>query len=226
MKRGLIISGGCLDEAFAAAYLRDKKFDQVIAVDAGLKGALDLGLRVDAAVGDFDSADPGTLAAGHRQRGITWEVHRPEKDETDTELAVTTAVRCGCGELVILGALGGRMDHALGNIHLLYYVKKLGANAALVDRQNRITVLTEGRSFREGEIWGKYISFLPLTMEVKGITLTGFRYPLENRDISIGPCLCISNELAAPEAEISFREGVLICVESRDGDDQVQTGLA
>ena len=107
MKRGLIISGGCLDEAFAAAYLRDKKFDQVIAVDAGLKGALDLGLRVDAAVGDFDSADPGTLAAGHRQRGITWEVHRPEKDETDTELAVTTAVRCGCGELVILGALGG-----------------------------------------------------------------------------------------------------------------------
>ena len=73
--------------------------------------------------------------------------------------------------------------------------------------------------------------FIPFAKRIRrqypeGITLTGFRYPLENRDISIGPCLCISNELAAPEAEISFREGVLICVESRDGDDQVQTGLA
>ena len=125
-KRALIISGGSLEEDFASAYLKDQNFDMIIAVDSGLKGALDLGLSVDAAVGDFDSADPVTLAEGHEHREIHWEVHRPEKDETDTELAVTTAVRAGCRELVILGALGGRFDHALGNVHLLYYGAKLG----------------------------------------------------------------------------------------------------
>ena len=215
-KRALIVSGGCLEEDFAAAYVKNQKFDMVIAVDSGLKGALDLGLSVDAAVGDFDSADPGTLAEGHEHREIRWEVHRPEKDETDTELAVTTAARAGCGELVILGALGGRFDHALGNVHLLYYAEKLGVRASILDSRNRITVLTEGRTFRRGEIRGKYISFLPLTMEVKGITLRGFKYPLTKRDISIGPCLCISNELTADEAFITFDEGVLICVEPED----------
>lgn len=215
-KTALIISGGCLEEGFAADYLRGRQFDMVIAVDSGLKGALDLGLPVDAAVGDFDSADPLTLAEGHEHREIRWEVHRPEKDETDTELAVTTAVRSGCRKLVILGALGGRFDHALGNIHLLYYGKTLGAEAEILDSRNRITVLTEGRKFFRRDLWGKYVSFLPLTMEVKGITLRGFKYPLSGRDIAIGPCLCISNELAADEAEITFDEGVLICVESRD----------
>ena len=198
-KRALIISGGSLEEDFASAYLKDQNFDMIISVDSGLKGALDLGLSVDAAVGDFDSADPVTLAEGHEHREIHWEVHRPEKDETDTELAVTTAVRAGCRELVILGALGGRFDHALGNVHLLYYGAKLGAEASILDSRNRITVLTEGR-----------------TMEVKGITLRGFKYPLTKKDISIGPCLCISNELAAEEASITFDQGVLICVESRD----------
>ena len=54
-------------------------------------------------------------------------------------------------------------------------------------------------------------------MEVKGITLRGFKYPLTKKDISIGPCLCVSNELAEEEATIQFDQGVLICVESRDG---------
>ena len=51
---------------------------------------------------------------------IIWEVHQPEKDETDTELALNRAMASGCGEIAVLGATGGRLDHMLGNIHLLY----------------------------------------------------------------------------------------------------------
>lgn len=217
MRRALLISGGSLDREFAKRYLESQRFDMVIAVDSGLKGALELGLSVDAAVGDFDSADQEALAEAHGKQGIVWDVHKPEKDETDTELAVTTALKAGCEELVILGALGGRFDHALGNVHLLYYAACQGVSASIVDSQNRITVLTEGRAFRRGETWGTYVSFLPLTMEVKGITLRGFKYPLTKKDISIGPCLCVSNELSEEEATIQFDQGVLICVESRDG---------
>ena len=86
----------------------------------------------------------------------------------------------------------------------------------LLDEQNKVYLLDEGRDFFEETLWGKYVSFLPLTQEVKGITLTGFKYPLQEKDIEIGTSLCISNELAEEEARIQFREGVLICVESHD----------
>ena len=82
--------------------------------------------------------------------------------------------------------------------------------------RNLFTVLTEGRTFRKKDVWGTYVSFLPLTEEVRGITLRGFKYPLTDRDISIGTSLCISNELEDEEASITFREGVLVVVESRD----------
>ncbi len=216
MKRALLIAGGSLDREFGKKFADSQKFDLVIAVDSGLGSALELGLSIDAAVGDFDSADAGSLKEGHARKGISWEIHKPEKDETDTELAVTKALEAGCTEIVLLGALGGRFDHALGNVHLLYYAAVKGARAYIVDPQNRITVLLEGREFRKEEVWGKYISFLPLTMEVKGITLKGFKYPLTDRDIQIGPCLCLSNELAEERGTISFREGALICVESGD----------
>ncbi len=216
MKRALLISGGSLDPEFCRSFTDRQKFDMVIAVDSGLGKALELGLPIDAAVGDFDSADPRSLEEGHARKEIAWEIHKPEKDETDTELAVTKALEAGCRELVILGALGGRFDHALGNVHLLYYAAEKGAQAYIVDPQNRISVLLEGRTFRKEELWGKYVSFLPLTMDVKGITLRGFKYPLTDRDICIGPCLCLSNELEEDQGSICFREGVLLCVESGD----------
>ena len=82
MRRALLISGGSLDREFAKRYLESQRFDMVIAVDSGLKGALELGLSVDAAVGDFDSADQEALAEAHGKQGIVWDVHKPEKDET------------------------------------------------------------------------------------------------------------------------------------------------
>ena len=220
MKNALIISGGSLDLEFAAGFLKEHTYDMVIAVDSGLQAALELGISVHTAVGDFDSVDPEVYRSFQNQKGILWDIHKPEKDETDTELAVTTALKAGCQHITMLGALGGRFDHALGNIHLLYYIKTYGAEGEILDSQNRITILMEGRRFCREKLWGKYVSFLPLTFQVTGITLQGFRYPLYKRDISIGPCLCISNELSEEEAVIQFEEGVLICVESKD-----KTGL-
>ena len=87
-----------------------------------------------------------------------------------------------------------------------------------MDSQNRICLLDEGKTFYRSALWGKYVSFLPYTEEVKSITLNGFKYPLNEKDIRRGQevGLCISNELAEDTATLSFREGILICVESRD----------
>lgn len=214
---GLIVTGGTINLRFSREYLKTRTFDQIIAVDGGLLAIHELQLAPTAIVGDFDTVDSGLLEEYKKSgEAIYWEFHNPEKDETDTELALNTAMKLGCTSLVILGATGGRMDHSIGNIHLLYSCLKKGISAAIIDEKNKITVLAEGRSFQASEIWGKYISFLPLSTEVKGITLTGFKYPLTKKDISIGTSLCISNELLKEQGTIVFDSGLLLCIESHD----------
>lgn len=216
MKTGLIITGGTIDDGFAGHFLKNKSFDTVIAVDGGLEAMEALGLEPDVVVGDFDTVRPEILEQYRVKKGIAWEQHKPEKDETDTELALNTAIGLGCRELVVLGATGGRMDHAIGNIHLLYACLLKGVHACIVDEKNRISILSGRTVFRAENVWGKYISFLPLTEDVHGITLEGFKYPLYKKDITIGTSLCISNELVEETGVITFSDGILICVESHD----------
>ncbi len=108
------------------------------------------------------------------------------------------------------------MDHMIGNIHLLFPCLQKGIEAYILDSKNRIYLIDGERKFYKENLWGKYISFLPLTEKVKGITLTGFKYPLFEKDIEIGSSLCISNELAEEVGTVTFADGVLIVVESHD----------
>lgn len=218
MKTCLIVTGGRMDIPFAGSFLKGKKFDEVIAADSGLASLNALGLAPDLVVGDLDSVPREVLERMRGRDGLDWDIHRPEKDETDTELAILKALEAGCTHLTLLGATGGRLDHFLGNLHLLCPCLKKGVHAEIVDRCNRIYLLDGRREFEEGRLHGPFVSFLPLTETVEGITLKGFKYPLTDKTIHIGTSLCISNELVAGTAEITFRRGVLICVESRDGE--------
>lgn len=203
---------------FAGAFLKHKNYDLIVAVDAGLESAKSLGLIPHVVVGDFDTVSSQVLEEYQRLPDIIWEIHNPEKNETDTELAVHTAMNMGAGEITILGGTGGRMDHMLGNLQLMAACLKQGVSACLIDSQNKVYLLKEGKSFWREELWGKYISFLPFTQKVHGITLKGFYYPLNQRNITMGEeaGLCISNELSEDRGSISFTSGILICVESRD----------
>lgn len=218
MRKGLVVTGGKLDMAFARSFLEEHHFDKIIAVDAGLAAADALGLAPDYVVGDFDTADGALMEKYKKMPHIVWEVHKPEKDETDTELARSCAVSLGCGEIAFLGATGGRLDHLIGNIHALYDCMQRGIDAYIVDAQNKLYLLDEGKTFCKGRQWGKYVSFIPYTEQVCGITLRGFRYPLTERDIRRGEevGLCISNEVIEDRATLQFEEGILICVESHD----------
>lgn len=218
MRKGLIVTGGKLDLAFARSFLDENHFDKVIAVDAGLAAADALGLVPDYVVGDFDTADKELMDKYKAMPHIVWEVHKPEKDETDTELARSCAVALHCEEIAFLGATGGRLDHLLGNIHALYDCMQRGIIAYIIDTQNKIYLLDEGKNFYQDRQWGNYISFLPYTEEVHGITLQGFKYPLTKKNIRRGEevGLCISNEVKEARAELRFEDGILICIESHD----------
>lgn len=222
MKSCLMVAGGPLDLTFAAGFLKGRHYDFVLAVDAGLSACSKLKLNPDLAVGDFDTFGRERILRLSRESGLALEIHRPEKDESDTELAFRVLADSGCTRADILGATGGRLDHELANIHLLYQAKRRGLSANCYDAQNRIRLIdaaTEPRTvFRRDTVYGKYVSFLPFTERVLGITLDGFRYPLNKKDISVfeNPSLCVSNELAEDEAVLTFDRGILICVESLD----------
>lgn len=226
MKTCLIVTGGTMDLEFAGSFLEQYHYDTVVAVDGGLEHLKPLGLIPDAVVGDFDTVNQEVFLEYHKLEQVSWEVHRPEKDETDTELAIETAVHMGAEEITILGGTGGRIDHMLANIHLLACCLERGISAMIVDQQNRLYLIDRETHFTRQGQWGKYISFIPLTEQVSGITLTGFKYPLTKKHIAIGreAGLCVSNELAEEHGTITFDSGILICVESRDMD-QAKTGM-
>lgn len=216
MKRCLIVTGGTIDIAFAKDFLSQRSYDYVIAADAGLEVLRPLRISPNAVVGDLDTVDKKVLEEYQNQPGIEFEIHKPEKDETDTELALLTAARQGCEAVDILGALGGRMDHAIGNIQLMYQFFCQGMEVNIYDARNRLYLLGGHKVFHREEVYGKYISFLPMTETVEGLTLRGFKYPLQRRTIGLGTSLCISNELKREEGILELEKGVLLCVEAHD----------
>lgn len=217
-KRGLILSGGTLEEDFALRYLREYAPDLILAADRGLEFCSRHGIRPDLILGDFDSIDPEVLEACRQEGKIPIRRFQPEKDATDTAIALEAALELGAEEVCFLGATGTRLDHTLSNIYNLYLLWKRGLRGSIVDACNRITMPPEREIFlRKKEQFGNYVSCFPFGREVRGLTLEGFRYPLREYTLELGDGgLSVSNEILAEEARITYREGILVLVESRD----------
>ncbi len=189
-----------------------------IAADKGLEAFADAGLSPDVAVGDFDSVKKEILAAFQEKSGILWERHRPEKDQTDTELALEIAARDHVDYVAFLGATGTRLDHTISNIQLLKTVADLGMQGWILDAHNRIRLCTGHLVTLKRDKEYPYVSFLPWSEEVTHLELSGFKYPLTDyhmvRGVESGRC--VSNEITAEEARIEWEDGCLLIIESHD----------
>lgn len=191
--------------------------DRIFGVDGGILTLLEHGITPDCAVGDFDTAGPETLAF-LKSREIPIENLPVAKDMTDTQFALEKALHEQPKEILILGALGGaRFDHALANLFLLEKATAAGVPCTLLHRNNRIRLMTgeEGEMVLQSGGY-QYISLLALTDQVEGVTLTGFRYPLQNAVLTRSNPLGISNELLTKAARIRIQAGKLLIIESRD----------
>lgn len=220
----LIVTGGHLDFEFARVFCSTISYDRVFAVDRGLEYVDALGLSPDYIVGDFDTVDKTIFEYYQKQirAGIMnalIEYHPVKKDAADTELAVLKAIENGADSITILGATGSRLDHVLANIGLLSLAAEKNVDCRIVDACNRIRLLM-GRThccIKKAEQYGDYLSFIPLTPVVKGLTLTGVMYPLTDRMVYQSSSLTVSNQITEEEAHIFIKEGKLLMIESRDG---------
>ena len=216
MKKVLLVSGGEIEDAFALQYIKAQSFSHVIAIDSGMEFLYRHGLKPDVIVGDFDSAEASVLEKYRQMPGIEWRKFQPKKDDTDTEIAVLTALEQGAEELHILGALGSRIDHSLANIRLLGFCMEKGVDAYLVDAQNRIRMMNQPLEMEKDNQYGKYISLIPFMVDVEGLTLRGFAYPLTDYTMGGYSSIGISNEITEKKATITMEKGTLLLIESRD----------
>ena len=197
----------------------DRAVEVVIAADGGARHAATLGVAIDLWVGDGDSIGEDALAA-LEAAGVPLERSPQDKDESDTELAIRAALRLGQDGVLILGALGGRNDHALANIGLLAMPELAGREAAILDARSRTVLISapgpDGAAV-ERPLPGRpggLVSLLPLGAGVEGVTTRGLAYPLVDEPLPVGRARGLSNVRLAPDAAVSVRRGLLLVVES------------
>ncbi len=215
MKNILIVTGGCVDTEWFKDYVASRDYDYTIAVDKGLEYCHEINLMPNIIIGDYDTVDKSILEQ-YRSMVENIIVYPPEKDYTDTHIAITTAFEYNPDVITIVGATGTRIDHVLANIGMLKLCVDNNVSAYIVDKNNVITMVDSDYEILKNNMYGKYISLLPYSEHVEGVTLEGFAYPLCDATLSIGESIGISNELESDIGHISVKGGYLIVIESRD----------
>ncbi len=198
MRRGIIFCSGEMDTD--EVWLPEYQGDLILCADGGLRHAQRLGVMPDCIIGDLDSgidAYPDSVA--HR-------VYPAEKDVTDTQLCIDYAIEHGCEEIILLGGLGGRLDHEFSHYALLLYGLEYGVRVRLVNGQNEIWM--ENRPFTLGPTEKPYISFFPFGGDVEDFSVRGLKYQAENMTLRCGMVQASSNQFdGGQEAVVSFRKG-------------------
>ncbi len=212
--RAIIIANGQIrDNDFYRSLIAPT--DLVICADGGASNALALGMQPQIVIGDLDSLD-GNLKAQLDAEGCQILTHPARKDETDLELALRYAIDRGVDEILILGALGSRIDQTLANVLLLTLPEMRSVKIRILDGRQEV-FLIRNEALVEGQV-GDTLSLLPLTEQVTGIYTEGLEYPLENDTLYLGPSRGISNVLTSSQARVRIGQGLLLAVVIHNGE--------
>ena len=204
----LFANGELPDLDHARALIRPDDF--ILCADGGARHALALGLTPDYVVGDFDSLDSTDLVRLSRD-GAVLDSYPRDKDYTDLELALQVARAKTPEEVILLGALGGRLDQTLANIFLLAHPDYADLNVTLVSGPERAWVVRDELVVqgRPGDI----LSVIPLTPDVTGLTYhRGLRWTLTDAILPFGSSRGVSNELVETTAHLSLKTGVVLVI--------------
>lgn len=185
----------------------------VIAADSGCNVLYENGLMPNMILGDFDSVDKSILEKIKKSK-IEVKVYNPEKDYTDTELAVYKAIELGATEIAMLGATGSRLDHVMANIGLLNLLLDKGIKATITDSNNEIFIINKNTVLQG--VFGETFSLQAYDGVVKKLTIKNAKYELKDYDLKVGSPLTVSNEFLHGNVEISFESGKIIVFYTRD----------
>ena len=206
MQRCVIVGGADINNY---TFIRQALYadDFVIFCDSGLKHMEALQVKPGLIVGDFDSHENPHL-------DVETIVLPCEKDDTDTVFAVKEAIKRGFDDFLLVGVIGARLDHTLGNVSILLYLESLGKKGRMIDDYSEMEIV----SGEPVSICDRYafFSLLNITGYAKGITITGAKYPLADAEITCEYQYGVSNEvLPGKTATVSVKQGKLLLIKIR-----------
>ena len=211
MQRIVIFANGELpDINKARALLKDD--DYIICADGGTRHALSLDFKPALVIGDMDSAESAHLQKLQKDT-VPFELFPRDKDETDLELAIIRAIEFKPKKILIVAALGGRIDQTLANITLLSDVRLSASDVRLDDGVEEILfcrdqIQVHGRS-------GDIVSLIPWQVTVTGVETKGLRWSLDDEMLYPEKTRGISNEMTDDVASIKISSGILLVVHTR-----------
>lgn len=206
MSRCVIIGGADIGN-YEHICSRLRKDDFAVYCDSGLKHMEALQAKPNLIVGDFDSHENPHLE-------VETIVLPCEKDDTDTVFAVKEAVKRGFDDFLLIGVVGARLDHTLGNVSILLYLHSLGKKAVILDDYSEMEIVSEQPVSIPDSY--AYFSLLNISGCAKGISIRGAKYPLENGEITCEYQYGISNEvLSGQTASVSVSNGKLLLIKVR-----------
>ena len=203
MRRCVIVGGADISN-YDRIIAHIKSDDFVIFCDSGLKHMEKLAVKPSLIVGDFDSHENPHL-------DVETIVLPCEKDDTDTVFAVKEAVKRGFTDFLLIGVVGARLDHTLGNIYVLEYLSSLGFTGKIVDDYSEMEYVTSAPALVEDSF--AYFSTINISGVTRNISIENAKYPLHNAEIHSGYQYGISNEvLPGKTAKITVGEGSVLLI--------------
>ncbi|MBM7556638.1 thiamine diphosphokinase [Halanaerobacter jeridensis] len=209
MSRAVIFLNGELkgDKEFYQNHIKDD--DTIFCADGGAEYTYQLDLIPELILGDLDSISEEVIQF-YQQHNIKFKRFPIEKDKSDTQLLLELVIDEGYEEVILFAALGKRFDHALANLYLLEGVFRENVDVKIITPNNHIEVIKGRKTIEEKA--QKTVSFLPLSNEVTGVNLIGFKYELENGNLKRGETLGLSNIIEENEAQIKIITGTLLMI--------------
>jgi len=218
MKRVVVCSGGPSKEVVDFKQLPFRTEEVIfIGADRGALQLLEAGILPNEAIGDFDSLTQA------EQYSMKQKVHKVTelqkgKDETDTHIAILTALDYKPDEVIVTGVTGGRLDHYEAALHDIcrFQLENPSISFAIQNNQNIIQFLTPGIHTIKVDPHYKYVSFFSFGEFVENMTLQGFLYNVVDEYIAVGNAKFTSNELKDRTGTISFAAGICLMIRSSD----------
>ncbi|MEG0181258.1 MAG: thiamine diphosphokinase [Peptostreptococcaceae bacterium] len=210
MKACILLNGKVKDSEFVKKTIDDNNYDYIICADGGAKHLYDLKIAPDYILGDLDSLEKSIIDY-YKKKGVKFKKFPQRKNETDTQLCVHLAKDLGVSQIHLIGALGGRIDHTIANINLMYYIKELGISSIIKNSDEEIYIIENEKISINGKK-GSTISILPIKGNVNGVTLENLEYPLDNANINFGNPIGLSNIMKEDSFNVKVDKGSLIII--------------
>jgi thiamine pyrophosphokinase len=208
----LIVAGGNKLNSLELKELCDSS-QVVVAADSGIESLLCAHCSADYLIGDFDSIKQEVLIEVKKSdiKIVTYPI---VKDETDTELAVNLLLELGCKNITLVGVTGTRLDHTMANISILRNLSLKGIKAKIIDDNNIIEYISKEVHIEKKKNY--YISIIPISLEGVFVSLKGFFFPLNKKNIRYGSSLGVSNYIVNDKGKIIVHSGEALLLQSRD----------